>query len=266
MIGLYDLSDRPASFDFVTWLATAKTHGVDHVRFVLGKWKQKNYSNPEERFKSIVEPAARLWGVPYSVGKPEGEYFSHFLHKTVEAYEQHGRVAKIPYEVKAGNYVTITLRKSRCHERDSQEGEWLKFAQRCKDTCVIIRDYDERPLILEDRMRLYAHAKQNLMVINGPLTLCLHSEAPYICMRTIGCRNSGSTSPQHMAQLGITEGFQFPWSNPRQRLFYTDDTLANIENAYEEMTCSTSAPNLTANSEAMYSPMEKPSMSMTAAR
>lgn len=235
MIALYDLGDRPASFDFVTFLATAKTHGADHVRFVLGKWKQKNYHNPEERFKSIVEPAVALWGMTYSVGKAEGESYSHFFHKTVKAFNQFGRIEKIPVKVEPKDYITVTLRKSRNPERDSNEAEWMKFAKRCKEKVIIVRDYEERPLSLQDRMKLYAGSQMNLMVINGPLTLCIHSDAPYISMRTIGCANSGSTSPDHMKQIGITPGFQFPWANVDQQLSYLDDTCENIESEFERV-------------------------------
>lgn len=235
MIALYDLSERPASFDFITFLATAKTYGADHVRFVLGKWKPKNYDNPQERFKSIVEPAVKLWGLNYSVGSRDGEQFSHFFHKCIAAYKEKGRIEKIPYSVEPKDYITITLRKSRNPERDSKEAEWMKFKERCKEKVIVIRDYEERPLDLEDRMKLYAGAKMNLMVINGPLTLCIHSDAPYISMRTIGCERSGSTSPEHMERIGITPGFQFPWANPNQRLSYLDDTCENIEAEYQRM-------------------------------
>ncbi len=51
---LYDLGNRPASFDFVTCLATAIAMGCKHVRFVLGRWKPKNYADPEGRFKRIL--------------------------------------------------------------------------------------------------------------------------------------------------------------------------------------------------------------------
>jgi hypothetical protein len=42
---LYDLGNRPASFDFVTCMATAVGLGLRHVRFVYGKWKPKNVHN-----------------------------------------------------------------------------------------------------------------------------------------------------------------------------------------------------------------------------
>ena len=232
---LYDLSTRPASFDFVTCVATAKTLGATHVRFVKKGWKLKNYSNPEERFRSIVEPSVGLWGMDYSVGEREGLEYSHFLPAAVEAYKKFGRIEKIPYPVAPMDYVTITLRKSRNPERDSKDDEWAKFAKRVGCKAIIIRDYDERPLDLVDRMKLYAMAKMNFMVINGPITLCIHSDAPYLCMRTIGCEKSGSTSPKFMEKIGITPGFQFPWANANQRLSYLDDTCSNIESEYEQM-------------------------------
>lgn len=231
---LYDLGNRPASFDFVTCLATAVACGVKHVRFVLGSWKPKNYSvaQAEERYRSIVQPAVALYGLTYSVGERRGMEITHFLPGAVAVHKRLGTIGKIKVPCVAQDYITITLRKSRNPERDSREAEWMKFAAQCNRKAIILRDYEERPIALEDRMKLYAGAFMNLMVINGPLTLCIHSDAPYISMRTIGCERSGSTSPEFMRKIGITPGFQFPWANSRQRLSYLDDTAENIESEY----------------------------------
>lgn len=234
---LYDLGNRPASFDFVTCLSTAIPLGIKHVRFVLGSWKKKNYTiqQAEERYRSIVEPAVKLFGLTHSIGERRGVEVSHFFNAAFGVYRKHGRIGKIIVPAEPKGYVTVTLRKSRTPERDSKEAEWLKFAARCDRKVIVIRDYEERPLELEDRMQLYAGADMNLMVINGPLTLCIHSDAPYISMRTIGCERSGSTSPKHMASIGITPSFQFPWANANQRLSYLDDTAENIEHEYRSV-------------------------------
>lgn len=240
---LYDLSNRPASFDFVTCMATATTMGAKHVRFVLNRgWKPKNYSieSARERYRSIVEPAVALWGVDYSVGERDGIEYSHFFPAAMAAFKDKGFIRKIPCKVEDRGYITITLRSSpgRTPARDSKAEEWKIFAerQRAKGVKVIVlQDYDEMPLELADRMRLYAGAHMNFFVINGPVTLCIHSEAPYLCMRTIGCDNSGSTSPAYMQRIGIAPGFQFPWANGKQRLSYLDDTCENIEAEYESM-------------------------------
>lgn len=234
---LYDLGNRPASYDFVTCLSTAMTYGAKHVRFVYGKWKPKNYTlqQAEERWQSIVKPACGLYGIDYSIGERYGTEYSHFLHKAVQAYQAKGRIQKLVGEVKAKDYVTVTLRKSRNPERDSKEAEWLEFAAKCDRKVIVIRDWDERPISIEDRWTLYRQAFLNMMVINGPLTLCIHSDAPFVSMRTIGCERSGSTSPEHMKRIGITPGFQFPWSGPRQKLSYLDDTAENIMAEYQRM-------------------------------
>ena len=234
---LYDLAVRPASFDFVTCLATSIGRGCKHVRFVLGGWKKKNYTHPERRFRTIVEPAVSLFGLTYSIGERGGVEINHILGAATECYRQTGRIGKIETDVPQKDYVTITLRKSpgRTPERDSKEDEWLEFASRCDRKCIILRDNEDGALHLHDRMKLYAGAYLNMMVINGPLTLCIHSDAPYVSMRTIGCERSGSTSPAFSAQNGITPGFQFPWAHGRQKLSYLDDTCANILQEYRSM-------------------------------
>ena len=237
---LYDLGNRPASYDFVTCLATSIALGVKHVRFVYGHgWKPKNYTlkQAEERWLSIVEPATALFGITYSIGERYGVEINHMLRAAIETFNRTGKIGKIIVPWVPKDYITITLRNSRNPERNSRDEEWLKFADRMKKSgrkVVIIRDWDEQPLDLYDRMKLYTGARMNLMVINGPLTLCIHSDAPYISMRTIGCENSGSTSPSFSAKNGITPGFQFPWANERQRLSYLDDTESNLLAEYNE--------------------------------
>ena len=234
---LYDLSNRPASYDFVTCMATGIAHGIKHVRFVYGAWNPKNYTlrQAEERWESIVKPAVALFGLTYSIGERRGLEINHMLLAAIKTYNQMGIIGKIPVPCKDRGYVTVTLRKSRNPERDSKEDEWMKFAAQCDRKVIIIRDWDETPLSIEDRMTLYAGAYTNMMVINGPLTLCIHSDAPYISMRTIGCERSGSTSPSFSAKNGIAPGFQFPWANSNQRLSYLDDTAENIMHEYRAM-------------------------------
>ena len=233
---LYDLSNRPASFDFVTCLATAIAFGCKHVRFVLNAgWKPKNYERPVNRFLAIVEPAVALYGMDYSVGERRGIEINHMLRAAIETYKHKGCIGKMAYPCEARDYITITLRKSRNPERDSNEPEWMRFAEICGEKTVIIPDSETEPLPLAKRMMLYAGAKMNFMVMNGPATLCFHSDAPYIVMRTIGCEKSGSTSPAFSAQNGITPSFQFPWAHSKQTLSYLDDTCENIEAEWAKM-------------------------------
>jgi hypothetical protein len=235
---LYDLSNRPASFDFVTCLATATALGIKHVRFVLNAgWKPKNYSRQQavERFISIVEPAVALYGLDYSVGDRRGVEINHLLKAATETYKNTGRIGKIQTTCEAGDYITVTLRKSRNPERNSNESEWQKFADSCGERVVIIPDSEGGTFPLAERMKTYASAKMNFMVMNGPATLCFHSDAPYLVMRTIGCENSGSISPSSSKVNGIYPGFQFPWANRNQKLSYLTDTAENIVNEWMGM-------------------------------
>lgn len=235
---LFDLRNRPASFDFITCIATSIALGIKHVRFVYGRgWKKKNYSiaQAEERWQSIVRPAPALFGIEYSIGERRGVEINHMIYAAIKTYNKTGRMGKIIAPVAPQNYVTLTLRKSRNPERDSNEVESLEFAKRCDRKVVILRDWEETPLDLGDRMKLYAGAYMNLGVINGPMTLLFHSDAPYICMRTIGCERSGSTSPEFSRGNGITPGFQFPWAGPRQKLSYLSDTADNLMLEYRAM-------------------------------
>ncbi len=234
---LYDLGNRPASFDFVTCLASAIAKGCKHVRFVYGQWKPKDYSakQAEQRWRSIVEPASALYGLTYSIGEPRGIEVNHILRTATETYLETGRIGKIQVACQPKDYVTLTLRKSRNPARDSNEAESRKFAALCDRKVVIIPDNEGGELSLADRMQLYASAYMNIMVINGPITLCFHSDAPYICMRTIGDERSNSTSPLASTMNGITPGFQFPWANARQRLSYLDDTCDNLMFEYLQM-------------------------------
>ena len=234
-IALYDLSNRPATFDIFTFLALASTCGARHVRFVLGGWKKKNYSveSAQRRFESIVEPAVALYGMDYSIGERAGVEYSHMIDKLLIAHREHGSINKMRFTVEPKQYVTVTLRKSRTTARDSNEAEWLSFAKRHK--AIVIRDYDERPLELADRVKLYAGARMNFFVNNGPAILGILSEIPYLIMRYIGDAECVMASPEQMAKLGITPGFQYPWANEYQRLSYLPDTAENIEREWASM-------------------------------
>jgi len=235
---LYDLRNRPASYDFVTCLASSIALGIKHVRFVYGRgFKPKNYTlkQAEERWQAIVEPAPALFGVSYSVGDPKGVEISHMLRAAIEIHNRTGRMGRIQALCIPKDYVTLTLRKSRNPERDSNEEESRKFARSCDRKVIIIPDWDEEPISLEDRMSLYAGAYLNMMVMNGPATLCFHSDAPYVILRTIGCEQSGSTSPEFSKRNGITPGFQFPWAKEHQKMSYLQDTAENLWLEYESM-------------------------------
>lgn len=236
-IALYDLGERPATFDILTFLAGAKTCGAKHVRFVYGAWKPKNYTirQAEERFLSIVAPSVTLYGMTYSIGERAGVSYTHFIKSLILHYNKAKRIAKIEYPIEPKGYITITLRRSRSPQRNSNTTEWRKFASTVAREVVLIQDYEDQPIELMERMKLYARAEMNLMVNNGPALLCVLSDAPYLMMRTLCGPDCGAASEAIMAKLGITKGFQYPWANERQRLSYLEDTAENIHREFNLM-------------------------------
>jgi hypothetical protein len=166
---------------------------------------------------------------------PKGIEYNHMIYAAIKTYKDTGRIGKIVNRCVSNGYVTVTLRKSRNPNRDSKDDEWKKFADKCDREVFIIPDNEDGSLPLKERMILYAGARLNMGVMNGPMTLLFHSDAPYVVMRVIGCENSGSTSPSFSARNGITPGFQFPWANLNQKLSYLDDTADNIMAEYMAM-------------------------------
>lgn len=226
----YDLATRPASFDFLTFLTVARTDGAEHIRFAFdGRFKPKDYDNPKERVDSILRPACELVGVPYSVGSREGEEYGHFISDLIETYRRFGRIEKYGNPV-SGDYVTVTLRSSRKEHRNSS-GDWLKFAEEIK--AVVIPDYEDKPISLSSRMKLYENARLNMFVNNGPAMLCICSDIPYAILKY--ANKGGATNVEWLASQGLPKGSQYPFASERQRIFWGGDSYQEIRNAFEEM-------------------------------
>ena len=75
----------------------------------------------------------------YSIGEREGLEINHLLAAAVKVYKHVGTIGKIIIPCNRGDYVTVTLRKSRSPERNSKDEEWRKFADRCDREVVFIK-------------------------------------------------------------------------------------------------------------------------------
>lgn len=231
MIACYDLATRPCSFDFVTWLVIAKTKGVTHVRFNWGGyWKHKDYSNPKERFESILLPACHLAGMECSVGPSQGVEFGHFIGDLIRTWREFGRLYKFGTP-KSEGYVTVTLRNSRKEYRNSNTEAWHRFSEDIK--AVVVPDFEDKPISLKERLKLYEGARLNLFVNNGPAMLCICSDIPYAVLKY--ANKGGATNETWLAGQGLPRGSQYPWARKDQRIFWEGDSFEDIKAAYEEM-------------------------------
>jgi len=102
----------------------------------------------------------------------------------------------------------------------------------------VLPECENAPVNLEYRMGLYAGAQMNLGVANGPMSLCVFSESPYLLLNV--CPEPDDEKVQYnqkklLERQGFPEGSQFAFKNDRQLLVYEPDTFENIVKAYSSM-------------------------------
>lgn len=211
----------------------------------------------------IVVPMARLlpscsecvvctdrnWPPPGSYGYGQQRYG---FHMKMEAARANVYPLRCPEPVsRMEDYITITLREaSYWPTRNSNVTEWIKVAQqlmRQGHQIVVVRDTakadESLPGIetaprashaLPARARLYAGARLNLFINNGPAWLCWFMGLP-----TLICKMTSPEAPvvhdQFFASYGLPRGAQMPNARPRQRILWSDDDHRPILDAVEEM-------------------------------
>lgn len=151
------------------------------------------------------------------------------------------------------NLITITLRESDHYpHRNSNPDEWLRFARKLRDEgefVLFVRDsakagetFHEFPVFplasrdLEARVALYDRAKCNFFVDNGPFTLALLGNAPWLAFVNANPMTGyiPNTPQWWKRNHGVAVGEQFPWSSPEQRIVWKPDTFENMCAAWEE--------------------------------
>ena len=248
MMAVYDLCKYPTTYDFAAWACVAKTHGATSVHFIIdgpiAHWK---YSEDIawKRFATILLPICRLARLEYSVGGripgPEFNYMSGYVH---QLYLKTGKLEKLKPTLTTDlkDYVTITLRESfRNKHRNSNIPAWMAFKAYLDSKSVeviVIPECEDAPMNLEHRMALYCGAKMNLGVAQGPMALCVFSEAPYITLNQNPKDTTGQAQydmDKLLIKTGFPPGSQYSFRNERQLLVWEPDTFENIVRAYEDM-------------------------------
>jgi hypothetical protein len=152
--------------------------------------------------------------------------------------------------------VTITLRETDFWpHRNSNVMAWLRFGSKLAmngEDVLVVRDTakafeplpgfrtcPEASIDLLYRAQLYASAKANLFVANGPAHIAMFLDVPYLIF-------NGNTQPEGHPyytdtpsfwrdKVGVEVGGQWPWAGERQRMVWAKDDLENIERAWEEL-------------------------------
>ena len=235
---IYDLSNSPASFNFMEFLGAAVALGANHVCFDTRKGVQLKYSEGEtaERISSILIPCCDIMGVSWSDDHDElnaedpanlidpGYHFSAMLY----AWRKTGRMGFVkhwPSLSEPAPQYTVTLRNyDRFEFRNSDVKAWERFALAIG--AHIIPDYGDEKIPFEKKVALWANAKMNFFVNNGPANICYLSDFPYLSFF------KWFDKPYHEA-MGFSDGSQFPWATSNQRLLWEMDSYDNLMRAFE---------------------------------
>lgn len=267
---VYDLGEQPSSWDFVHWLALAdmdrRQAGITEplkVSFIPGPNNGfRNDDLPqaiESRkaiFENVIKPAVSLIGGEIVEGT--GRRYPYMMRPVVEAYKAGLDVPRFtpkPSDIRAVDRflagcrpIVITLREaSHWPSRNSNLDAWLKFAQWVDEPVVFVRDtekandplpfqtYPEASRDIGIRCALYERAQANLMVMNGPIGLCIYGRAPFIAFKPFVDDYTAGTPEWWVENIGVAPGGNYPWALPGQKIAWCDDTFENIKSAWADL-------------------------------
>jgi hypothetical protein len=123
--------------------------------------------------------------------------------------------------------------------RDSNREEWAKVAEylaKRGEKLVVLEECENQPLSVEERMAIYANAKMNLAVGNGPMVLCWLSDAPYLSFQLPkGPEKEYQALVEQWTRLGFPVGSQLSFRTPMQEIVWGPDDADLIIRKYEEL-------------------------------
>lgn len=219
----YDMSYHPATYDFVFYLANARSQGATEIVFNVSKGfsaKKFGSQEAERMYRGVIIPVCEAFEMPYSEGTT-GDFQPPYLGEHVIKSD----IKPMKLRKNCTGYSTITIRESiRNKHRDSNREAWDRIASEIGN-CIVIEDAYKSNISIKDRIELYAHAKMNYGVSNGPMALCIMSDMPY----TIFAQES---TWNHFGK--VKHGFQWPWAVEDQRLVWANDTYENIKAALHD--------------------------------
>jgi len=225
MIAVYRLSDQSASFEFFLWLVLVIAKGAKEIIIdpINPKTTKMSIEDINLYMESVVIPGAAFARVPISI-KRNAQGMTASAQDLVPWVRAGGKFKRLESVKPPANVsYTITLRNhKRAVNRNSNIPAWREFAQEIGAT--IIEDYADFPIHIHDRMALYAGAKMNFGVCNGPMGLL--ALTPYPLMSFVP--NQSSRNAQFKFGGIVPNTKQWPWMLPDQNLVWESDTIDNL--------------------------------------
>jgi hypothetical protein len=241
LIACYDLHFRMPTYDFFLWLVHVKMLGASEVTvggkqpYALTRDRGWPAAETERRRDSYMLPAGALAGIPVSVGevgdRSVGSIWVHDIWRDAQVLAG-GDIPRLKSALPPAHHrFTVTLRehfyKPECN---SERAVWVEFAERIG--ARIIEDYDKERMGLHERMAIYAGAKMNFGVTNGPFSILHLTDYP-MCKF---CDPDVKTIRKDLARHRVPVGGRIPWMRPNQRLVWEKPTLAGLMREFERCT------------------------------
>ena len=231
MIAVYDMSRYLASFEFFSWLVMVQADGATSVCIDDSCPKLKNFTREDvaERVRSIIEPGSALAGLPWFRQQRKTPLVA--IASQLGSWYRSGRRfrrLRSPKPPVTCDF-TVTLRTNPgAKSRNSNREVWLRFAERIG--AKVIDDYYAEPIHLHDRYALYAGAKMNFGVCNGPVfTLSLTEYPVAMFANTQSARNSNT-------RFGQPPDQNYPWMLRNQHLIWRpDDSVDDLMRVFDEL-------------------------------
>lgn len=183
MIVCYDMRVRPTTYDYFNWLCHVKLLGASKIHFRAEPMGQSKYPIAEglKRFRNFIWPAPELFGLDKAMahdgdGNVGSLYFNDLQSDAQRLERDIPRMQSV--RPPATEQFTVTIRDTfRNIHKNSDRDLWEKFAARIG--AYVIDDHSKKPMDLHDRIALYAGAKMNFGVVNGPLAALYYSPYPF---------------------------------------------------------------------------------------
>lgn len=261
---VYNVSTRPLGYDFLVWIIDAEMRRVRNgapkplkVGFWLGKDPTLGETDQRRMWlENLFRPGLKLIGAAESPVACSGHRSEVYTTKHIVAASRRGEaVPKLvaPNVEFSEPPVTITLREaSHWPHRNSDIIDWLKFGMELKRKgrqVIVVRDTEkafeplagfdcapEASLDVIARAALYQAAACNLFVSNGPATLAVFGDRPWLQFIPIEAENSSyrpGTAAFWREEQGIEPGEQYPWSTRQQRIVWDTATYETLCEAWE---------------------------------
>jgi len=181
-----------------------------------------------------------VFPVGWSNEHPKSHYGVRYIkdgHRCLKATEASKREIKRRF---SGPYATITIRQAEYWPKRNSDFDACMAAAKWfmghGIAPVIIPDthgdqlhgfhnFREAALDIDLRMAAYEGAAMNIGVTNGPMVMCMLSNAPYMVFKIIANDESPANKAEFLAAHGINVGDQFSVNG---RTIWADDTEATV--------------------------------------